>query len=91
MGGCERGSRMKVIDKYKQPRHEDADHFEVAGAGEIEILGRAICGDVEGIHIGVEWGTFGYCGGVISDKEVLRLIGCLQELLMKPLPDVSKN
>ncbi len=65
------------------PRNEEGAHFEVVGAGELQVgqssLGR--CGPATGVALGVSWGTYGYAGGVIDKKDVVRLIAHLQSVL----------
>jgi len=49
--------------------------YDVKGAGNIRISKSAdsSCGGVDGFSIGVEWGKFGYVGGVISRDEAIRM------------------
>ena len=54
---------------------DDVLYFEVLGAGKIGISKSAdhCCGGKEGFSIGVEWGKYGFAGGVISKEEAIKL------------------
>jgi len=50
-------------------------YFDVVGAGNIQISKSAEyqCGGKIGFSFGVEWGTHGYTGGVLSQEEAVKL------------------
>ena len=54
---------------------DDVLYFDVIGAGKIQISKSAgwSCGGKKGFFIGVEWGRDGFCGGVISKEEAIKL------------------
>ena len=69
----------KKDDNHKWVKNDYDDeyynHFKVAGAGKI-IIGNdnmATCCGIKGFSIGVEWGKYGYAGGVISNEEAIKL------------------
>ena len=70
---------------YQQidPANIDSEFFEVVGAGKIQIgkLPDNECGDAKGFHVGVEWGNYGYAGGVIDKEEAKRLADFIYDRL----------
>lgn len=50
-------------------------HFRVNGAGKIQITEdcQHLCGSEEGFSFGVEWGKYGFSGGVLPKDEAKRL------------------
>ena len=59
----------------KIPRTENHTYFEVIGAGQIEIShsSEVHCGGETGFSFGVEWGEYGFAGGVLSKEEAIKL------------------
>lgn len=51
------------------------EYFEVTGAGmiQLQIEPKASTGGTTGFSFGVEWGRYGYAGGVLSIGEARRL------------------
>ena len=62
-------------EEYYQEINDDYMHFDVHGAGTIEISDNChvFCGGVVGFHFGVEWGRHGYAGGVLGRDEAKRM------------------
>jgi hypothetical protein len=62
-------------EEIKKFNEENYEYFDVPGAGKIQIGKEpsAITGGAEGFGFGVEWGQYGYSGGVIDKKEAVRL------------------
>lgn len=57
---------------------EDSERYiylDVIDAGKLEISKSStyLCGCEEGFSFGVQWGKHGYAGGVISQKNALKL------------------
>ncbi len=55
---------------------ENSTYFHVHGAGDIEISNGAYssCGGAKnGYSIGIEWGEYGFSGGVISRADAIKL------------------
>lgn len=50
-------------------------YLDIIGAGKLEISKSEtyICGGEIGFSFGVEWGKHGYAGGIISQKNALKL------------------
>lgn len=50
-------------------------YFNVYGAGKIRISETCSsrCGDKEGFNFGVEWGEYGFAGGVLPKEEAKKL------------------
>ena len=71
----------------KMPRTDDADHFEVVGAGELEIGCLSRTANAVGVAFGVSWSQHGYAGGVLDECEISRLIKVLQDRLV----DIDRN
>ena len=61
------------------------EYFKVIGAGKIEISEdpNYLCGTEIGFSFGVEWGRNEYAGGVLSQKEALRLADHILTVLGK--------
>ena len=61
----------------------DSEFFEVQGAGKIQVGDSAECecGTAIGFHVGVEWGQWGYAGGVMDAKEAKRLADFIYDRL----------
>lgn len=55
--------------------HEPSLYFDVPGAGKIRMSEdcHSACGYVVGFSFGVEWGRYGFCGGVIGRDEAKRM------------------
>lgn len=60
------------LEKYNKENYE---YFDVPGAGKIQISKEptSTTGGVVGFSFGVQWGKYGYAGGVIDKKEAVRL------------------
>ncbi len=59
-------------EKSKQSNNS---YFNVIGAGTIAISKECkyVCGKEDGFSFGVEWGRYGFAGGVLSKDEARRL------------------
>ena len=74
-------------DSLKQYNHDvDTDQddvFNVEGAGRLQVskTDHWQCGGNEGFSIGIEWGRYGYAGGVLSRAEAARLVKHIQSYL----------
>lgn len=68
---------MREISKgiYEPEKDIDYKEFEVAGAGIVRISTdcNSTCGGKTGFSIGVEWGRFGYTGGVMDKEDAIKL------------------
>ena len=55
--------------------NDDYMHFDVPGAGKIELGDNchSCTGRVVGFNFGVEWGRYGYAGGVLGRDEAKRM------------------
>lgn len=62
-------------EEIKKFNEENNEYFEVPGAGKIQISKEptSMTGGAIGFSFGVEWGQYGYSGGVIDKKEAVRL------------------
>ncbi len=67
----------------RAPRTEEYAHFEVEGAGELEVgdIGNSRCGKARGVHFGASWGQWGYAGGVMDAEEVRRMVRHILSLI----------
>lgn len=62
-------------EERKKYYEENYEYFDVPGAGKIQISNEptSMTGGAVGFSFGVEWGQYGYSGGVIDKKEAVRL------------------
>ena len=83
-----------------QPIQIDSEFFEVQGAGKIQVSKspNCECGTAKGFHIGVEWGQYGYNGGVMDAEEARRLadfiydqLGCKIIRIIEVKNETNKN
>ena len=67
--------QQKENDDYKKRNNPSSVYFEVPGAGDIRISESCHhgTGGVMGFSFGVEWGKYGYTGGVIGRDEAKRM------------------
>lgn len=63
------------MERMEEPVEFEYIYFNVPGAGKIQISTSTTVrtGGVEGFAFGVEWGRYGYAGGVLSKEESVRL------------------
>lgn len=59
----------------KLDTNEPSIYFDVPGGGKIRMSenGHSVCGKAVGFSFGVEWGRYGYCGGVLGRDEAKRM------------------
>jgi hypothetical protein len=59
----------------EEPVEIEYVYFTIPGAGEIRLSRSTsfTTGGVEGFTFGVEWGEYGYSGGVLSKEEGVKL------------------
>jgi len=71
----ERSRMEKQNQDYIKNDNEPSLYFKVAGAGDICMSERCnrLTGDVLGFSFGVEWGRYGFIGGVIGIDEAKRM------------------
>jgi len=69
------GERLKERNAKWVLSNDDANYFDVPGAGKICISGTAHnrTGNVVGFSFGVEWGAYGFNGGVLSRSEAKKM------------------
>jgi len=91
---------------WKQKKHErliwafkmnfDGRYFDVPGAGLIAISEdcHRTTGKVAGFSFGVEWGVYGFCGGVLGRDEAKKLAEFILEKCANTEPmeeEVARN
>lgn len=62
-------------DNYRKNNNATSIYFEVHGAGDVYMSKSChhSTGQVVGFSFGVEWGRYGFCGGVIGRDEAKRM------------------
>lgn len=71
----EHDRQKKDNNQYRMNASDEYLFFEVPGAGDICISKNChhSTGEVVGFGFGVEWGRYGFCGGVLGREEAKRL------------------